>query len=204
MAEGREAGFTLVEMIVCLALASLIGLLMLGTMRAAGTASATAALSAGAEDVQTVRDHLRRTLGSLARRRIDGSGPSLLGRPDGLHAALGADRTLERGLELAVSLASVPRAEGVFDLVETRSPLEPEPGGAPWRQSEVLLDGVAGVGLRYFGQTTDGAPPAWQTVWLRADRLPVLVEIQVLFAPADRRRWPPLLVALGDRPRDGR
>lgn len=204
MSEGREAGFTLVEMIVCLALAALIGLLMLGTMRAAGTASAIAAVAAGAEDVQTVRDHLRRTLGSLARRRMDGSGPSLQGRPDGLRAALGADQAVERGADLAVRLDGVPRAEGGFDLVESRSPLEPEPGGVPWRRSEILLDGVAGIGLRYFGQTADGLPPAWHPVWLRGDRLPVLVEIQVRFAPADRRRWPPLLVALGDRPRDGR
>ena len=30
----------------------------------------------------------------------------------------------------------------------------------------------------------------------RPDRPPLLVEIQVAFPPADRRRWPPLLIAL--------
>lgn len=202
--EGREAGFTLVEMIVCLALASLIGLLMLGTMRSAGTASAIAAHAAGTEDVQAVRDHLRRTLGSLARKRMDGSGPSLQGRPDGLRAALGADRTLERSTDLALDLVSLPRADGGFDLVESRSPLEPELGTAPLRQSEILLDGVAAVVLRYFGASAKNTPPTWQPVWVRADRLPILVEIQVVFAPSDRRRWPSLLVALGDRSRGDR
>lgn len=204
MAEGPEDGFTLVEMIVCLALASLIGLLMLGTMRAAGTASATAGYAAGAEDVQTVRDHLRRTLGGLARQRLDGAGPGLQGRPDGLHAALGADRTLERTADLALDLASLPREDGGFDLVEGRSRLEPEPGLPPSRQSEILLDRVTGVALRYFGSPAESAPPLWQPVWLRTDRLPTLVEIQVAFAPADRRRWSPLVVALGDRPQDKR
>lgn len=203
MTEGREAGFTLVEMIVCLALASLIGLLMLGTIRAAGNASAAAAFSAEAEEVQSVRDHLRRTLGALARRRIDGSGPGLQGRPDGLLAGLGADRSLERGADLAVSLASAPREDGGFDLIESRAPLEPEPGTVPRRQSEVLLEGVAGVSLRYFGATAENAPPAWQPVWLRTDRMPILIEIGIAFGPRDRRRWPPLLVALGERPRDG-
>ncbi|KMO13846.1 general secretion pathway protein GspJ, partial [Methylobacterium indicum] len=41
-----------------------------------------------------------------------------------------------------------------------------------------------------------GARPVWLTAWSRADRAPLLVEIQVAFPPGDRRRWPPLLIAL--------
>ncbi len=199
MAESREAGFTLIEMVVCLALAALIGLLMVNTIRVAGTASAAAESAATAEAVQSVREHLRRTLSGLALRRVDGTGPTFHGGPDALQAAIAADQALERPVELAVSVSGVPRADGAFDLVESRSLLEPVPGAEPWGRSEVLLAGVAGLAIRYFGAAAEGAQPAWYGVWTSSDRLPRLVEIQIALAPGERRRWPPLLIALGDR-----
>lgn len=192
----REAGFTLVETLVCLALAGLIGVLLLNAVRIAGGASAAAARAAGAEEVQSVRDHLRRTLGSLAQRRADGSRPTLRGGPDGLVAALAPDQTLERPTELAVTLARVPGRDGTFDLVESRAEVEGLPGQPPAPRSEVILGRIAGLALRYHGAPSDGARPAWSPAWSRPDRPPLIVEIQVAFAPADHRRWPPLLIAL--------
>ena len=46
--DARQAGFTLVETLVCLALAGLIGVLLLNAVRIAGGASAAAARAAGA------------------------------------------------------------------------------------------------------------------------------------------------------------
>ncbi len=106
--DGGQAGFTLVETLVCLALAGLIGVLLLNAVRIAGGASAAASRASAAEEVQSVRDHLRRTLGSLAQRRRDGSRPTLAGGPDGLVAVLAPDRTLERPTERAAALSLVP------------------------------------------------------------------------------------------------
>ncbi len=191
-AEARQAGFTLVETLVCLALAGLIGVLLLNAVRIAGGASAAASRAAGAEEVQSVRDHLRRTLGSLAQRRPDGSRPTLGGGPDRLVAMLAPDRTLERPTEVAATLALVPGLAGGLDLRESRSERE----GTGEAIGEVILGRIAGLAIRYYGAPSDGARPLWQQSWSRTDRAPLLVEIQVAFLPQDRRRWPPLLIAL--------
>lgn len=199
-ADRREAGFTLVEMLVCLALASLIGVLLVNTVRTAGTASVAVASAIRAEDVQSVRDHLRRTFASLARRRLDGRRPPLRGGPDGLTAVIGADASLERPEEIAVTLSGIPRTDGTIDLVESRRPSDAAPGAGSGPRTEVLLDRLVGFEIRYFGPKADGAPPGWHAAWIRADRPPTLMEISVVYGSQDRRRWPPLLVALGDRP----
>ncbi|KMO15583.1 prepilin-type N-terminal cleavage/methylation domain-containing protein [Methylobacterium platani] len=195
-----QAGFTLVETLVCLALAGLIGVLLLNAVRIAGGAATAAARAAGAEEVQSVRDHLRRTLGSLAQSRPDGSRPTLRGGPDGLVAALAPDQTLERPTELAVTLARVPGRAGAFDLREIRVEAEARPDRPAAPRSEAILGGIGGLVLRYYGAPTKGARPAWLPAWSRPDRPPLLVEIQVAFSPADRRRWPPLLIALDPGP----
>ncbi|MBY0296791.1 MAG: prepilin-type N-terminal cleavage/methylation domain-containing protein [Methylobacterium sp.] len=196
----RQAGFTLVETLVCLALAGLIGVLLLNAVRVAGGASAVAGRAVGAEDLQSVRDHLRRTLGSLAQRRPDGSRPTLRGGPDGLVAVVAPDQTLERPTELAVALARVPGRDGADDLLERRTEAQALPGQPALARSEVVLQRIAGLGIRYFGAPSDGARPLWHTAWSRPDRPPTLIEIQIAFPPADRRRWPPLLIALDGTP----
>lgn len=196
----RQAGFTLVETLVCLALAGLVGVLLLNAVRIAGGASAAAARAAGAEEVQSVRDHLRRTLGSLAQRRPDGRRPTLRGGPDGLVAALAPDQTLERPTEIAMTLAPIP-AGGAVDLLESRgeaAALAGQPAAPP--SSEVILGRIAALSFRYYGAPADGAAPLWLPAWSRPDRPPLLVEIQVAFPPADNRRWPPLLIALDAGP----
>ena len=195
--EAGEAGFTLVEVVVCLALASLIGLLLVQTLQIASRASGAAGRVAAAEEVQSVRDHLRRTLGNLVRRRTDGRRPFFLGRPDGLAAVIAPDAAAERPAETLVSLAGTARTDLRLDLVEGRRLAEP---GAGTADEEVLLEGVTGLSFRYFGVPTGNAPAVWQAQWTRPDRAPRLVEIRIAFASSDRRRWPPFLVALGDRP----
>lgn len=199
MAEDREAGFTLVEMLVCLALAALIGTLLVNAVRISGTASAAIARATASEEVQSVRDHLRRTLGSLARRRAEGARPALVGGPAALTAVIGPDRSVARPAERIVGLAAVARADGGYDLVERGAATEASSGAAGERP-EILLERVAGLAIRYFGAPAENGRPAWHAAWTAPDRQPTLIEIEVAFEAADRRRWPPLLVALGDRP----
>ncbi len=196
----RQAGFALVEVLVSLALAALIGVLLVEAVRVAGRTASAVAAAEGAEQVQGVRDHLRRTLGSLASRHMDGSLPTVRGGPETLSAAIAPDRNLERPAEVVAALAGVPRGDGATDLIERRIPLETLQGLAPTARSEVLMERVAGLAFRYFGAPAKGLPPVWLPAWTRADRQPDLIEVRVAFPPGDRRRWPPLVVATGDRP----
>ena len=196
--DAGRAGFALVEVLVSLALAALVALLLVETVRVAGRTASAAAVAGSADHVQAVRDHLRRTLGSLASRRLDGTRPVLRGGPDSFWAAIAPDRALERPVELVVSLAAVPRPDGLADIVEGRAPLETGPDRTA--RSEILLEGVSGLAIRYLGSPAERVPASWLTAWTRPDRQPDLVEIQIAFGPADRRRWAPLVIAPGDRP----
>lgn len=197
---GAQAGFALVEILVSLALAALIGVLLVETVRLAGRAATAVAGAERAGQVEAVRDHLRQTLGSLASRHVDGSLPALQGNGEGLSASIASDRTLERPADVVASLTTVLRPEGGLDLVERQVPLEALQGAAATVRSEVLLPGIAGLVLHYFGPPAKGQPPAWLPAWSRADRQPELVEVRIAFAPGDRRRWTPLVVATGERP----
>lgn len=197
---GTQAGFALVEVLVSLALAALIAVLLVDTVRVAGRTSAAVAAAEEAEQVQSVRDHLRRTLGSLASRHVDGTLPALRGGPDALSAAIAPDAALERPVEVVARLEGTPRADGGYDLVESRLPLETLQGLSAAARSEVLLERVAGLALRYFGAPAKGAPPMWLSSWVRSDRQPDLIEVRIAFGPGDRRRWPPLVLATGDLP----
>jgi general secretion pathway protein J len=185
-----QAGFTLVEMLVSLALCALVALLMLQTLQATGATSRTARRLAAQDEVQLVRDHLRRALADRAGRRADGRYAPFLGLPDRLVVTVQANRDIARGSEQRLAVAMVRDGDSLA-LVETSGPAE-----APGRPDR-LLDGVAGLHLRYFGAQGQDPVPRWATAWTRRDRPPALVEVTVAFPPADPRLWPPLVLPLG-------
>jgi general secretion pathway protein J len=193
------AGFTLVEMLVALALAALIGLMLAQALSLTGTIAGVSARYAAAEEVQAVRDHLRRTLGDLAGRRPDGTLPAFAGGPDGVSGLLAANRDVERDAEQRLDLRAVP-GPGGLDLVEGRRPVRAPAGDAGAAAPERLLGGLASLDLRYFGSPAPRRPPEWLAAWTRRDASPDLVEIRIGFPAGDRRRWAPLLVPVAVRP----
>ena len=193
-----EAGFTLVEMLIALALAALIGVMLSQALAVTGSIAGISAHLTDAEAVQTLRDHLRRTLGEVAGRRPDGTPTPFLGTPDGLSTILGANRELERAGEQRLDLRARPGAAGL-DLVESRLAVqgtETEVAPAPER----LLGRVASLELRYFGSPAPKQPPRWLPDWSRRDAHPALVELRIGFPAGDRRRWTPLLIPVAARP----
>lgn len=199
MAETDEAGFTLVEMIVALAMTALIGLLLIQTLQATGLITRNAKRLAAQEEVQLVRGHLRSTLASAVRRRRDGARVPFLGQDGRLVATIGANGEAERVSEMQLDLAAAASPDGTgLALVEHTRTASSDEGTA---QSEVLLERIAGLRLRYFGVPGQAGMPDWQprwvTTWSRKDRLPVLVEVTVEFPVADSRRWPALILPLG-------
>jgi general secretion pathway protein J len=61
--------------------------------------------------------------------------------------------------------------------------------------SVVLMDGIAGGRIDYFGAIRPKDPEEWQDRWEDAPRLPALVRLTLEFDDADPRQWPPLIVA---------
>lgn len=63
-------------------------------------------------------------------------------------------------------------------------------------QAARLLNDVEAVSIAYFGNDGEGFPKRWRTNW-SPPRVPDLVRIDVSFRPGDRRSWPALIIRPG-------
>jgi general secretion pathway protein J len=181
-------------MLVSLALTALIAVLLVQSLQATGLITRrTTAMSAQAE-VEIVREHLRQMLAAPAARRLNGRRPVFAGMPDQMTAVIASDRDAERGAELRVALVVHPRSDADLDLAEQRR-LEFEPQGPT--TSDLLLEHVSRLRMRYFGSQGFDQQPHWQDRWMRRDGSPSFIEITIDFPPDDRRHWAPLIVPFG-------
>lgn len=195
-------GFTLVEMLVALAVAGLLVSLVYGTIRV-GQRS-VAALDRQVEQAETMRigwqfmhDALTRAAPAVDPARPD-SRTGFEGGPDRL--VFIASMPGYVGIEgpMRITLAILAEADGE-QLLLSRERLEEEPPpseGAPLERA-VLVEHLDGLQIEYFGQHEPGEPPTWQAFWDLENRLPNLVRIQV--RPAEGPAWPVLIAA----PQDG-
>jgi general secretion pathway protein J len=60
--------------------------------------------------------------------------------------------------------------------------------------STVLMRGVSGLSLHYFGAAAGQPGPVWQDAWSHRPVLPRLIRIAVTFPEGDARVWPDLYV----------
>ncbi|MBB5693060.1 prepilin-type N-terminal cleavage/methylation domain-containing protein [Muricoccus pecuniae] len=184
-------GMTLVETLVGLVVLGLVAALGLSALGIVGRAGA--AVVADHSAVAAAQDLLRlRLLGAMP---LVGPGPA--GRPAVL---------FEGGAERLAFVTELPARFGLGGpaLVELRRDEEGvrlfwrglgEVGSGEGAAGRLLLGGVAGLRLRYFGAPRASEEAAWREVWSDAARLPLAVEIGLAFPAEDARRWPPLVVA---------
>ncbi|QYE33905.1 prepilin-type N-terminal cleavage/methylation domain-containing protein [Polymorphobacter sp. PAMC 29334] len=175
-----ERGFTLVEMLVSLALLGLAA-----TMMATGFASATRLTRSN--EARTVAGETVAAAQSGLRDRIERLRPAT--RFDG--AALAAD--FEGGPASMTFVALPPISERPSP--QRRFHLEiDENGGLVLGDGQAaLLSGVADLRLAYFGPDATGVPH-WTDDWSARPTAPEAIRIDVTFAPGDRRRWPEMIV----------
>jgi general secretion pathway protein J len=60
--------------------------------------------------------------------------------------------------------------------------------------NQVILSGVRGLEVAYFGSTRPDFTRRWRPDWNDETALPSAVRIRVAFEPGDRRTWPDLIV----------
>jgi general secretion pathway protein J len=202
----RAHGFTLIEMLVALALVSLMSLAMYQSFRFSQRALMQVTLvDAAGRDVAVAQRFLRRVIEEAYPFEL-----SLGASPDAAKRGLaGTTRQLE------VSAPAVA-AEGSKGLYRYHIAFESVPAGdlvATWGQDrngvraqsgernisrEVVLSGIQSLSFRYLEliEHPDGQiEPHWRDSWLDKSALPALVRVQIEFAPGDKRRWPDLIVA---------
>lgn len=196
-----DDGFTLIELIVALAILALLASMLPG------------AFAVGQRAWETVRrvesldaDAAAR---AFAEQRLMEALPVLVADPSGVRQP--GFRGESRRLSFVAPSASGPAGGGLYQYVLTAersgerdalvlrqrqvmAPTSPAAADAP----RVLRDGLSGLRFRYFGRHDDGQERLWHDDWLDGDRLPELVEIGDSGADGTRGGVPfrPLVVPL--------
>jgi general secretion pathway protein J len=189
---GRQAGFTLLEMLVVLVV---LGLLVVGLaqgVRAGLTLWGAQTRRVGETgELDAVARVLRTLLSEIPTSPVGAGSPQIKGRPDRLEfvgdlpTGLGATRRADIAIELRqgrLVLRWTPRRH------ELSSAPPPEP-----TETE-LLGRVDRLDFAYWGAPVPGQPAAWQALW-DSSELPELIRLRLGFGQGDRRRWPDLIAA---------
>jgi general secretion pathway protein J len=192
-----DAGFTLIEMLVALALTGLAaGLMLEGLGSGQRLWSGEAARTAGGESVAAAQAILRARLeqmrpltrysADLPYADFDGAGDTLVFLAPPAERAWPA---AARRYRLALS----DRGDLVLG---SAAPLIDADGEAPYTD-QLLLHGVGGLHISYYGSDARGGPPAWRADWIQRASPPQAVRIRLSLKNGDRRVWPDLIVRPG-------
>jgi general secretion pathway protein J len=196
----RSPGFTLIEMLVALALVSLMSIAMLQAYRFSQRSLArTTQLDADARDVATAQRLLRRLI-EQAYPFEPAAGAAIVetGRPmfgNGSFLELSAPSSAHLG---GAGLYRYALSRDEYGALEVAWWLDRNGAAAESKTREVLLEDVAGISIAYLElvELGDGQfEPQWRETWGDQNTLPALVRIRVTFSEGDRRRWPELVVS---------
>jgi general secretion pathway protein J len=190
------SGFSLIELLVALALLSLLsGALIQAVQFALRTERSTGARANDFDSVASTQQFLRRTVGTLY--------PYEPSTAENASAVIGTRESLEFTAD-APQAAAVRghyryrievRHDGETRELIVRADLDR--GGfialPPRDRAEVLLSGFERVEFSYWQRTEDGTG-LWSPAWTERHRAPDLVRLRVSFPAGDRRQFPELMV----------
>lgn len=197
--ERCDAGFTLIEMLVGLALMGMAAALLLSGLRMAGFVSLRERASAtGLDEVIAAQRLLRTGLERLRPiARIDRAEPVVeFGGNDVrlTYIAPPADREAPNALQRFLLMRN---ANGDLVLYNTSTRrLQVDPSGhdlVGWSPTTVLR-GISRLSISYRGVPIIGGDRTWLTFWWDRGRPPELIRIRVDFPVGDTRQWPDLLI----------
>lgn len=185
-----EAGSTLVELLVSLAIMALFSLMLAAGL--GGRVDAWTRMerqTAAGETVEAAQsiltDRIQRIWPAATFRFRQPPGPDFNGGPDQMMFLAPAPEAAGRGplrrYRLSVDAGGDLVLESSSDLALHRQELE----------RQVLLQGVQAMDLAYF-VVAPGQPAGWRTEWRQPSVLPSLIRVRLTFVEGDRRRWPDL------------
>jgi prepilin-type N-terminal cleavage/methylation domain-containing protein len=207
-----DSGFTLVELLVSLLLLVIMLALINGALRFGRRAWETNDQIERAQSLTAFRNLLaQRLTETLPLLSWDDSGvpqPSFHGAPDQITFL--TSMTGRNGMAAGLFSTSLKLLDGSglaagrlsLEFVAVAAANAPGTGSQP----PVLLDNVAQLAIRYYGTPEGAAEPKWLDEWRQPTILPMLVAVDVQFAPGDQRAWAPLTaeLKLGSRQRSER
>lgn len=194
-----EAGFTLVEVLVGLALMGLAAALLLQGLNMAGLVVVRErAAATGLDEVVAVQRVLRTGIERLRPiARIDSAVPIVDLRGEARVLSYVAP-PLDRAAPDALQRFRLTRT-ATGDLVLYNASMRKvriDASGTDltgWTPT-TLLRGVSTLAISYFGPRPTGGARVWQDRWWDRGRPPDLVRVRVAFTAGDRRAWPDLII----------
>lgn len=185
-------GYSLLELVIALALLGFIAVAMSGGVRFGARAwEASEAKVEAVERVQGAQNLLRTLLSRAMPRELD--------------PTFAVDLDLFRGTAGALAFtASAPSAFGAEGLTRFDLRVEGEAGTQQlvlaWQganravpsKSQTLIAGADAIAIAYGAR--DGDSFRWTDNWSDQSGAPQLVMIRAAFPPGSGRRWPPLVV----------
>jgi prepilin-type N-terminal cleavage/methylation domain-containing protein len=199
---GAEAGFTLLELLVSLALLALILAAIPSALQMGRRAWQTSEQIDRSGSVAVVSSFIENRIARampLFRRTADGTARVVfLGTPGNIvFVAASVDGPMGAGLFLFDLTTRVTEAGGNA-LVLKWSAYRPTPVPDQWPQTEerVLVTDVSAFSLRYFGQQKPNGNRGWSDDWNSAMVLPELVEFRLTAKTATVANSLPVVIAL--------
>ena len=211
----REAGFTLLEILVAMTvLGVLTGLLSTGLNFGTRIWEREKGQLDVATELQLVQDVLRRLLtqalplsqpsegGKSQEPVFVGNEESVefLGPPPaqllvgGIYAYRLVARTEADGVRLVLDWRLRPPQGGTARVRVTNAELEGQ-DQLSTEHEVVLLKGLSSAEFSFYGAAEEGSSSSWRNTWRNSTKSPQLVRLKVSFRPGDPRTWPDLVVA---------
>jgi general secretion pathway protein J len=199
----RKGGFTLIEMVVALALMGLISIVLFESLRLGQHAHHKVIARGDASwDVFAAQRLIRNILESAYPQEPIRSAATpvfgLEGDRQTIAVTAPAFIAQEGGGLLRYEIFQRATADRHQDIVVKWWPQSAgdAPSGAA---QEVLIEKIESVEWGYLAPTAAAgghiAEQSWQTQWRATQSLPAAIRLRVNFAPGDDRRWPDLIVA---------
>jgi general secretion pathway protein J len=205
-------GFTMVELLIALALFALMSSVLFGSLRLAGRSTDAGEEKAQASSgMRLASDYLRTQLGGQHPQRMRKilEFPLLFGggRDELRYAAPLPGRVGLGGMwYYKLSVAQVPGKERAALVLDRMIPDLDALSMPAFAESErsVLADDIKEIKLSYYGRdrhaNVDSAP-TWRDTWDNLQLLPMLIQIEV--TPRTGDPWPPIVVAPRTSPEAG-
>ncbi len=196
-------GFTLVELLVTLAVLGLLLVLLSGALRlGARVWESAVAHSDDTNRMEATLSYLRRAIATTVPPSAASPAPlaaGLVGGADWLEFVAPAPRHMAVGGNVRTTLTLV-RTAAARALTAVWLPAHPRSSdaAADWRREVLLADGLTGLEVAYLDAGHDDAIAEWHDSWTESTRLPAAIRLRVTLA--DRTTWPDLVVALRHSP----